>query len=81
MYEGKIERLAILFPNASVLIECKMCSLSFPNPLKKGSSIVTKVCPSCCSDMSPKHHRAKLPKKEKLLIPPNSIVSLAGWVY
>ena len=81
MYDGRIERMAALFPNASAIIKCKLCSVSFPNALKEGSSIVTKVCPSCCSTMSPKYMKGKLPKKEELERPPNSIVLLSEWVY
>jgi hypothetical protein len=80
MYDGRVKRMIYLFPNASDRIVCKLCSISFANPLKFGSSIVTKVCPGCCSTMSPKYSKSKSPKKEKLLQPPNSVALLSEWV-
>ncbi len=66
-----------LFSNAPSRIKCRICQKSFKNPLFEGSSIITKVCEACSSEMMPKTKRKIQAKMNKHIQAPNSIYGLA----
>jgi len=43
----RAEMLRKMFPNAPKRSKCKLCKTTYPNPILKGSSVATSVCPEC----------------------------------
>ena len=66
-----------LFSNAPSRIKCRICKKNFKNPLFQGSSIITKVCEDCSSEMMPKTKKKIQAKMNKHIQAPNSIYLLA----
>lgn len=66
----KAAMLRKLFPNAPERIRCKVCKATYANPILKGSSVATSMCPECIEERIGKIKRKQQvksnPNKEKI---------------